>query len=293
MRGGLSRAVSCWKDAGFFFLFFSKRRLVPCSSFLEAIDLEDSESPSTVSYAISLFDRLDIYIGEMRSRFIHISDRGKRVEGKVPALVDLCVQTAIDNVRYIGDVGETDTHLLERILPHCTVEQLMHVENMTEGRDLSPVTNKLWRKFYEAKFGVANVNLVVERMNRHNITYSWRQLYQAKLKVQDQVQKESVERLTQLYKKEDARKQSRQIKICTKVPPATKKRGFCGGFGAENKFSNAKSNLMKKAKVDYLNSRELQNRVAIKRSASQKSTSVGSSMKPLGMNSASTLKFRR
>lgn len=53
----------------------------------------------------------------------------------VPSLVDLCVQTAIDNVRYLGDVGETDSHLLERILPHCTLEQLIHVENSTQVRN--------------------------------------------------------------------------------------------------------------------------------------------------------------
>lgn len=51
---------------------------------------------------------------------------------KIPSLLDLCVQTAIDNLRYIGDVGEVDTHLLERILPHCTVDQLTHIENSTE-----------------------------------------------------------------------------------------------------------------------------------------------------------------
>lgn len=51
---------------------------------------------------------------------------------RIPTLVDLCVQKAIDNVRYIGDVGATDTILLERFLPHCTAEQLMHIEDSTE-----------------------------------------------------------------------------------------------------------------------------------------------------------------
>lgn len=53
---------------------------------------------------------------------------------KIPSLVDLCVQKTIDNVRYLGNVGETDAHLLERILPHCTLDQLMHVEKSTEVR---------------------------------------------------------------------------------------------------------------------------------------------------------------
>jgi hypothetical protein len=52
----------------------------------------------------------------------------------LPSLVDLCIKTAIDNVRYLGDVGETDINLLDRILPHCTVDQLMHIEKSSEVR---------------------------------------------------------------------------------------------------------------------------------------------------------------
>lgn len=70
----------------------------------------------------------------MRSGYIHFSNRNRVANGKAPSLVDLCVQTAIDNIRYIGNVGPTDSHLLERILPHCTVEQLMHIENVTAVR---------------------------------------------------------------------------------------------------------------------------------------------------------------
>lgn len=51
---------------------------------------------------------------------------------KVPSLLDLCVNKAIDNVKYLGDVGETDSYLLDRILSHCTVDQLRHVENCTK-----------------------------------------------------------------------------------------------------------------------------------------------------------------
>lgn len=65
---------------------------------------------------------------EKRSR--NIRDINNMV--KPPSLVDLCVRTAIDNIRYLGDVGETDSHLLERILPHCTMDQLLHVENSTK-----------------------------------------------------------------------------------------------------------------------------------------------------------------
>ena len=58
------------------------------------------------------------------------------VRRKAPSLVDLCIRTAIDNVRYLGDVGETDIGLLSHILPHCTVDQLGHIEKCTEVRQL-------------------------------------------------------------------------------------------------------------------------------------------------------------
>lgn len=53
---------------------------------------------------------------------------------KLPSLVDLCVEKVIDNLRYLGNVGSVDHHLLERILPHCTLEQLMHVEKASVVR---------------------------------------------------------------------------------------------------------------------------------------------------------------
>lgn len=66
-----------------------------------------------------------------------------------PSLVDLCVKVAIDNVKYLGDVGETDLHLLERILPHCTKDQLIHVEDSTVVRW---ITNELFDVIYWVGF---------------------------------------------------------------------------------------------------------------------------------------------
>ncbi|KAB9055689.1 hypothetical protein FH972_026943 [Carpinus fangiana] len=123
----------------------------------------------------------------------------------VPSLVDLCIKTTIDNVRYLGDVGETDINLLDRILPHCTIDQLMHIEKCSEGRDLSPATDKLWKKFYEKQFGAKNTEQVVERMRKSSKAFKWIQLYEAKLEDIAEHEKKSVARLKQLYKKEDAR----------------------------------------------------------------------------------------
>lgn len=217
---------------------------------------------------------------------------------KIPTLVELCIQTAIDNIRYIGDVGETDTHLLKEILPHCTSpDQLMHIENCSEGRDLSPVTDSLWKRFYERNFGEENYNLVVQRMKKNQIVVKWRLLYEAKLKERDEVQKKSVERLTTLFKEQGAKKQSRQIKLCSKVPPSSKKRNLFGGCGSDNALSSVKGNLMKKAKIEYLNSHEARIHQAMRKNDSKRvafsTPSVSRSVKPnnfLGKSSASCSK---
>lgn len=159
------------------------------------------------------------------------------MQGKPPSLVDLCIQTVIGNIRYLGNVGEVDMHLLERILPYCTIEQLMHVENET-GRDLSQVTDKIWKKIYEAVFGTRHTNDVVEKMKMCKGKFLWRQLYQAKLMVQREDQNQSLERLKQLYKKEDERRQSMQVQIRAKAPTSAKKRCFSEGYGDGSKELN-------------------------------------------------------
>ncbi|CAN0897352.1 hypothetical protein LINGRAHAP2_LOCUS19081 [Linum grandiflorum] len=178
-----------------------------------------------------------------------------RREGKMvaPSLVDLCINVAIENVKYLGDVGETDSDLLGRILCHCTLEQLTHVEKSTVDRDLSPVTDSLWRKFYELKFGERSTNLVLDRMKQKNVSFQWKQLFEAKLKDVAKAEDEAVERLRERYKKEDARKQSRQIQVCSKVPPSSNKRSW-GGIAGGYDTGNTKSNIMKKAKIDFLKS---------------------------------------
>ncbi|KAL8151127.1 hypothetical protein V2J09_020935 [Rumex salicifolius] len=175
------------------------------------------------------------------------AENSKLLPAKSPSLVDLCVQTAIDNIQYLGNVGEVETHLLDRILPHCTIEQLMHIENETEGRDLCQATDKLWKKFYEAIFGTQHTSDVVEKMKLCKRKFLWRQLYQAKLMVQREPKKPFLERLMQLHKKEDERRQ--QLRICVRAPTTARKR--CVNAAGSN-LPNAESKIMKKPKEECL-----------------------------------------
>lgn len=205
----------------------------------------------------------------MRSGHIKVRERFVNAGRTVPSLVNLCVQTAIDNVKYLGDVGGTDEELLDRILSHCTMEQLAHIEASTENRDLSPITDKLWKNFYKVHFGAEHTNNVVEKMKRNRVSYRWKSLYEVKMKQREEEEKKSIEKLRERYKKEDARKQSRQIQLCKKVPPSSCKRSFYGGGPGIN-LSNTKSNIMKKAKLDFVNSREMKNLAAMKKNSVQK-----------------------
>ncbi|CAL9041143.1 unnamed protein product [Musa banksii] len=215
---------------------------------------------------------------------------------KVPTLVELCLQTAISNLRYIGDVGEVDLYLLKDILPHCNIDQLTHIEDSTQGRDLSPVTDALWKRFYEQQFGVESANTVIKRMKQKKIVFKWRQLFEAKTKEREEAQNKMGEKLKQRYAETQAKKQSRQIQICSKIPPSAGKRSYWGGSGPSS-MSNVKGNLMKKAKLEYLNSHEAKVHALMRRNASQQNslsqTSLPRSTRQnnfLQSNSASSLK---
>ncbi|XP_073283085.1 uncharacterized protein [Primulina huaijiensis] len=80
----------------------------------------------------------------------------------------------------------------------------MHIENTTKGRDLSPATDELWKKFYVRQFGIESANLVVERMGQKRVIFKWKQLYEAKLKDREEATQKSLDRIKKRYQEEDA-----------------------------------------------------------------------------------------
>ena len=92
----------------------------------------------------------------------------------------LAPEKLIDKLTHAAHVGDNrgleifaacDDEILKQVLPHCTVDQLKYVEKClkSKGRDLSPVTDKLWKKFYERKFGVQNANVLTQRMKERKM----------------------------------------------------------------------------------------------------------------------------
>ncbi|KAI9114758.1 hypothetical protein K1719_014456 [Acacia pycnantha] len=124
-----------------------------------------------------------IYIfNAVRLLLIRLREQGKFFGGMmVASLVDLCIKKWKDNVWSLADVGEIDDYLLDKMLPLCSVDQLKYVEGCTKvshGRDLSPVTDKLWKTFYEASF--YNSDEVIEKMRKHNVPFKWKKAYEYK-----------------------------------------------------------------------------------------------------------------
>ncbi|KAK9984075.1 hypothetical protein SO802_033600 [Lithocarpus litseifolius] len=135
----------------------------------------------------------------------------------------LAPEKLIDKLTHAAHVGDNrgleifaacDDEILKQVLPHCTVDQLKYVEKClkSKGRDLSPVTDKLWKKLYERKFGVQNANVVTQRMKERKVWHNWVALYEAKLKEVSDKANRAIERVGKLYEKEKERKQSRQVK---------------------------------------------------------------------------------
>ena len=188
------------------------------------------------------------------------------------------INKAIDSLRFLGDVGQTDLNFLEHILPHCTVDQLMHIENCSKGRDLTPITNKLWKTFYEKKFGMDGVNCVLDRMKPKE-SFRWKQMYELKMKELEEKAVGIEKRYIQNCRNEKARKQSRQVKIC-EISPSSKvlkkpkvQTKICQVSSANNNkrsYGGGTSKILKKARKETRQSIETKNLIAFRRNAIQK-----------------------
>ncbi|URE09208.1 RNA polymerase II transcription factor SIII (Elongin) subunit A [Musa troglodytarum] len=159
---------------------------------------------------------------------------------KVPSLVELCRDTAIANLRFIGDVGDVDLHLLSDILPHCNIKELTHIENSTE-----------------------NANAAINRMKQKKVAFKWRLLYEEKEKELDEAIKRAAMKIGAEIRARRGGK--RQIPSCSEDPPSKKKRGHPEGIGP----GSVKSFLMKVAKMEDRNSHEVKIHAPMRRNALQ------------------------
>ncbi|XP_044985517.1 uncharacterized protein LOC123452825 [Hordeum vulgare subsp. vulgare] len=170
-------------------------------------------------------------------------------ERKPLSLLELCVRSAVDNLRYMNSVDNLEMGLLKRILPHCTLEQLTHIESCTQ-MDLTGVTDVLWKRFFQREFGEADMNVAIKRMKESGVRYKWKKLFEAKTEKQKQVEQRMSAGLRNKYEAANAAKQSKQIKVCTKIPPNSK-RSFWGGSGSSSlSNSSYKSPILKKARME-------------------------------------------
>ncbi|XP_050379756.1 uncharacterized protein LOC126797123 [Argentina anserina] len=172
-------------------------------------------------------------------------------KGKLFRLDDGYVSVAIDNLDSLHDVGYLHFDFLNKVLPHCSKAQLIHIEESTKGVDLTPITNNLWKNFFEKEFGFKATQEAIKNPNP-----KWSELYQAKLKRLEEAEKQVGERLKIMYQKEAARKRSHQIKVLDKPPSS---------FSSNKRSGSSKgSKLMNKVRRDYRNCLKVTNIEAMK-----------------------------
>lgn len=155
-----------------------------------------------------------------------------------------------------GNVSDVDFNILERILPHCTVDQLWNIEKSTRGRDLSPITDKLWEKICEAKFGA---DPRIEKIKRANVVFRWVDVYEAKLEA---------DRL---------KNQGHQIFEAARIQipsSSSNNERSSSGSGINNVSSRKGSVPMKKLRSEVRNCLEVRNRKIMKNYSSAKDKST-------------------
>ncbi|KAM0851878.1 hypothetical protein ACQ4PT_052131 [Festuca glaucescens] len=198
-------------------------------------------------------------------------------ERKPPSLLELCVRKAIDNLRHIDSVDGVDSPLLRRILPHCDLEQLTRIESRT-ATDLTPVTDVLWKGFFQRQFGEENTSRVVDRMRRSGARYRWKDLFRAKTKQQKEVEDRMVEALTNKCRARNAERQSRGIKRFTKLQPSSCKRSYFGGGSGMSSGSGYRNPMVKKARMEVDNRARME-APFYRKSCDQPTTSHGQPMR--------------
>lgn len=122
------------------------------------------------------------------------------------SLLELCIRTVIDNLRYVSSMDGVEMQLLKRILPHCTLDQLTRIESCTE-MDISPATDVLWKTFYQRQFGEDHTNNVVKKMKQSGVNYQWKDLFNAKTEKQKELEEIMIQRLAKKYQAEKAGKE--------------------------------------------------------------------------------------
>ncbi|KAM1653489.1 hypothetical protein ACFX14_006061 [Malus domestica] len=74
---------------------------------------------------------------------------------------------------------------------------------------MSPVTNKLWQKFYMEEFGASRADQAVENTKNANAAFRWKELLEAEVEEVKKKENKAAEKLKSRYQMEADRKQSR------------------------------------------------------------------------------------
>uniref|UniRef100_A0A0E0LRQ4 Elongin-A n=1 Tax=Oryza punctata TaxID=4537 RepID=A0A0E0LRQ4_ORYPU len=171
------------------------------------------------------------------------------------SLLELCIRTTMDNLRYVDNVDGVEMDLLQRILPHCKLEDLTRIENNTE-MDLTPVTDKLWKLFYTQQFGEENANQVVKRMSTSGARYKWKDLFDVKTEKQREFEEKMGQRLVKKY--EAAKAGSGPSNLSSYKSPMLKKARMEVNSQAKMKAAIQRNTIARTSQHKRMNSNHVQ-----------------------------------
>eukprot|EP00271_Cylindrocystis_brebissonii_P011070 TRINITY_DN2777_c2_g4_i1.p1 TRINITY_DN2777_c2_g4~~TRINITY_DN2777_c2_g4_i1.p1 ORF type:complete len:351 (-),score=63.88 TRINITY_DN2777_c2_g4_i1:196-1248(-) len=199
------------------------------------------------------------------------------VEAVFPTLSSLCLDILLANLDALGDVGDTDWDTLEILLRRCNMQYVRRIEDANPSRDLSRVTEELWRGFYSSSYGRPSMEAVLARMKRRNVTCKWRDLFDAKGREVEEKRERGLERLREKSKALKDERASRQVQVVDVVPvsagsnrrkkvsSSANRTTYTGAIPAKRPFStpsalasSSGSSILKKSKTEYATSAYVQ-----------------------------------
>eukprot|EP00898_Chlorokybus_atmophyticus_P009038 jgi/Chlat1/9135/Chrsp97S09282 len=195
----------------------------------------------------------------MASRWLGLRQKSGPKEADIPSLKDACLEVLRQNASYLTDVGDTDSDLLTVILTGCDADTLERVQRSTTHRDLSAVLDRPWREAYRLAWGKESVAGVVARAQQQGeASIDWRTEYKRKDKEQREKQERSAARLRQLYSEKQNERKNKQIVVCNKNPPTSKRRHSGGGShsASSRDCGSGKGLKLKKLRAEFASSRE-------------------------------------
>ncbi|KAL2914909.1 hypothetical protein HK105_205450 [Polyrhizophydium stewartii] len=143
-------------------------------------------------------------------------------DGRVPTLVELCLETLEAHVSALESVGDVPYALIRRVLLRCTPTQLRRIEDSSV--DLAGESDELWEHHCMSEF--ADVRRAVSAGEMWPPPEGWRALYDAKRIEMEAKEQRLSARLRQMNREQQSMREMRKVQVLEHVPAARRSGGM-------------------------------------------------------------------